>query len=308
MRNGIRLAATVVFVSTATFTLGNGPEEKEPAKALIEMGADVRHDLPFKNVYRAFLDDRFDPGKEKVLRVWIEPTWKGGKAGLELLPKLADLHGISFQSGSENSDWYQILTKLPHLRQFCSIGESVDDQCCDYLSSCKDLDTFSVIRSSITPEGMKKLKGLGKLEWVSLKSASKLGDIGFAHLPVKNLVYLNLDGTGVTGDGTASLSEAKQLQFLTLSGELLVENGKNQGTPADAGLQHLRTLTNLKRVQVGSMTVNEADMLEILRQSKHLQVIESNWGEFTRQGWKEGPDLAESLKTLEELRKKLKTK
>jgi hypothetical protein len=297
MATGACLLATVAF--------GNGRAEKEPAKALIEMGADVRHDLPFKYVYRSFLDDNFEPGKEKVLRVWIEPTWKGGKEGLELLTKLPDLHGISFQSGSEQSEWYQILTKLPRLRQFCSIGPSMDDRCCEYLSSCKVLDTLSVVGSNITPVGMKKLKGLNKLEWVSLKSAEKLGNSGFAHLPVKRLIYLNLEGTGVRGDGIASLAEAEHLQFLTLSGESLVETGKNEGTPADAGLKHLKKLKNLKRLQVGGMTVNEADMKEILRQCKHLEKIESDWGEYTQKGWKEGPDLAEKLKSLDELRKKL---
>jgi hypothetical protein len=305
MKKGICIAIAAWFVTVATTSLGNGQAEKEPAKALIEMGAVVHRDLPFKSVYRAFLDDQFHPGKEKVLRVWIEPTWKGGKAGLAFLAKLPDLHGVSFQSGSEQSDWYQILTKLPHLRQFCSIGTSVDDRCCAYLISCKNLDTLSVIGSNITPEGMKKLKGLNKLEWVSLKLAAQLGNTGFAHLPVKKLIYLNLEGTGVTGDGIASLCEAEQLQFLTLSGESLVETGKNAGMPTDAGLKHLRKLKNLKRLQVGSMTMNEADMTEILRQSRHLQKIESNWGEYTRKGWKEGPDLSERLKRLEELRKKL---
>jgi hypothetical protein len=305
MTKVICIATAAWLITVAPNSLGHGQGEKEPAKALIELGADVRHDLPFKSVYRAFLDDQFHPGKEKVLRVWIEPTWKGSKVGLENLAKLPNLHGVSFQSGSEQSDWYQILTKLPHLRQFCSIGESVDDRCCEYLSSCKDLDTLSVVGSSITPAGMEKLKGLNKLEWVSLKSAAKLGNSGFAHLPVKNLIYLNLEGTRVAGDGIASLSEAQHLQFLTVSGESLVATGKNEGMPADAGLKHLRKLMNLRRLQVGSMTVNEADMKEILRQSTHLQKIESHWGEYTRKGWKEGHDLAERLKRLEELRKKL---
>ena len=190
---------------------------------------------------------------------------------MEYLAKLPDLHGISFQSGSEESEWYQILTKLPRLRQFCSIGPSFDDRCCQYLSSCKDLDTLSVVGSSITRAGMKKLKGLNKLEWVSFKYAGKLGNSGFAHLLVRKLVYLNLEGTGVTGDGIASLAEAEHLQFLTLSGESLVETGKNVGMPADAGLKHLQKLKNLRRLQVGSMAVNEADMTEILRQSKHLE-------------------------------------
>ena len=58
---------------------------------------------------------------------------------------------------------------------------------------------------------------------LDVKSAAKLGNSGLAHLPVKNLIYLNLEGTGVTGDGIASLCEAQHLQFLTLSGESLVE-------------------------------------------------------------------------------------
>jgi hypothetical protein len=151
-----------------------------------------------------------------------------------------------------------------------------------------------VVDSRITAAGMEKLKRLNKLEWVSLKSAVKLGNSGFAHLPVKKLVYLNLEETAVTGRGIASLSGAKQLQFLSLSGRT-----------ADAGLKHLRKLKNLRRLRVGGMVVNEADMKEILHQSKHLQQIESDWGWYTRKGWKEEPDLAESLKSLNELRKKL---
>jgi hypothetical protein len=306
MRKGVYVAAVAWFVTAATTTFSNGQEDSDPVKTLIQLGADVRYDLPFKSVYRSYLDEQFVPIEEKVLRVWIDPTWNGGKAGLEYLSKLSDLQGVSFQSGTEQSDWYRILTRLPRLRQFCSIGESVDDECCGYLSSCKDLDTLSVVGSSITLAGMKKLKGLDKLEWVSLKSATNFGNAGLAHLPVKNLIYLNLEGTGVTGDGIATLSDATQLQYLRLSGDLFIETDNGEGKPGEAGLKHLRKLTNLKRLQVGSMVVNEADMIEILRQSKQLPWIESDNGVYTRKGWETGPDLeAESMKRLEELVRKL---
>jgi hypothetical protein len=45
MRKGICIATAAWFVTVAATALGNGQGEKEPAKALIEMGADVRHGL-----------------------------------------------------------------------------------------------------------------------------------------------------------------------------------------------------------------------------------------------------------------------
>ena len=57
MRKGFCMATAPWLVTVAAIALGNGQVEKDPAKALLEMGADVRHDLPFKCVYQSVLDD-----------------------------------------------------------------------------------------------------------------------------------------------------------------------------------------------------------------------------------------------------------
>ena len=102
--------------------------------------------------------------------------------------------------------------------------------------------------TKVTDAGLVHLKGLTKLEFLSL-SNTPVTDAGLKHLKeLTKLQYLSLSNTKVTDAGLAHLKGLNNLTGLLLAGTKVT----------DAGLAHLKGLTKLKRLGLWDTKVTDA--------------------------------------------------
>jgi hypothetical protein len=129
---------------------------------------------------------------------------------------------------------------------------------------------------------LEHLKGLTKLEYLSL-DGTRITDAGLVHVKgLTNLKYLYLDGTRVTDVGLEPLKGLTKLKHLFLSDTQLTDAGLADlkgltkleylyldGTRiTDAGLVHLKGLTKLEYLQLFGTPVTDAGLEHLTRLSK----------------------------------------
>jgi Leucine-rich repeat (LRR) protein len=134
-------------------------------------------------------------------------------------------------------------------------ADQVDDDTMRIIGELTNLKKLNLDYARITPTGASYLKGLTKLEYLSLNFVPELGDAGIAN--VAGLTILNglgLINTGITNEGLASLKGLTNLKTLILAANEKID---------DAGLVHLKGLTNLIYLSLRFTKVTEAGVKEL---------------------------------------------
>jgi len=181
----LALVATAVVVQIATIIGGFRAMEGE-RKALKEMGGSIVD----KNLGPRFLRSLF--GDESPFKV-VEEVWSGTKATDEDLPLIA-----SFKTA----------------KAVVLNGSNVRGGNFSYLTNLTKLEYVSLMKSSVTDEGLQQLASIQTISALNL-AYTRISDEGIGHLQeLRGLKALNLEGTAVTD---ASLLLLKDLPLTELS-------------------------------------------------------------------------------------------
>jgi Leucine-rich repeat (LRR) protein len=191
------------------------------------------------------------------------------------------------------------IARLGNLRSLVLAGCPISDRAAEQLAKNLRLSDVNLDRSSITDAGLKALARLPKLESLSLRN-TKVGDEGVTSLrghPSLRLLDLqstrasnegvkaisgneklrdlDLFGTRVTGAAMPDIAKLQHLQSLWLNGgvsddglgaiEALVELTElgGLGEVTDAGLHHLRNMTQLCLLRGGMSRVTDNGLRSI---------------------------------------------
>jgi internalin A len=125
----------------------------------------------------------------------------------------------------------------------------------------------------VTDDGMKSLAALKKLKTLKVSGGSPgVSDQGLAYIcAIPSLEHLELFNTRITDQGLSSLKNLPNLQSLILCHS---PNGRTQFTTA--GLQDLKALTKLKKLNISGGLATDAAVNELRKALPHCAINEKN--------------------------------
>lgn len=179
--------------------------------------------------------------------------------------------------GDISDDTMERLTTLAHLKSVNLICEKVTDRGLECLCKINSLTSLWLQGCAVTDDGLQGLASLPALDDLML-SSTKVTDDGLRHLQairgLRNLSLQDLTG-GANGQGLRDLRELTLLESLTLG------NMNFQGAPlAEAELEHLLPLRNLKKLRLNRFPVGPAG-LERIAQLPALEELELSTQDVT---------------------------
>ncbi len=224
--------------------------------------------------------------KNPFTYVVVGTNWNGGVEGLKYLKALPGVRGVMFSHPGFGDEWCECLRGMTGLEELYVLGKRFTDVGAAELKDVTKLECLSLTSTKITDAGMENLKRMTRLKRLSLAVSWGVTDKGFAYVPVKELRWLNLDGTSVSGDSMLRLRKATNLEWLRESGQPFIGvNGAVEFREVDAGLRHLKGLKHLKYVSVHDMPVTEGEMKELLAHATELAYVELGDAIFSREGF-----------------------
>jgi internalin A len=195
--------------------------------------------------------------------------------------------------------------KLPPVSVPFYLGCKATDGQLKALNNLVNLTHLELHSTQVTDAGLKELKGLNNLRWLSLMGSKGVSDEGLQELrELKNLDSLDLGYTAVTDVGMKELSELKNLTRLSLYNTKVTDVGLkelrelknlksllliNLGV-TDAGLKELKGLAKLSMLDLYATKVTDAGMIE-LRELKDLSFLELSETKVGDAGLRELKDL-----------------
>jgi len=217
------------------------------------------------------------------------------------LSELTHLESLGIQSWRITDDGLRHLQQMPHLKYLdLGVCEYVTGSGLRYLHNSCQLKTMWATRG-FTDTALKELNRHATLEFLWLGD-SQVTDIGLAHLKdLSNLIYLYLENNEITDAGLAHLKGLTSLQYLTLYDTQVTDVGlaalkdlelatlsipsaattdlglKNYlaslKPPAqlsldewritDAGLEHLKGLTNLEELDLSRTRITDTGLIHL---------------------------------------------
>jgi hypothetical protein len=134
------------------------------------------------------------------------------------------------------------------------------------------IGALHLMNTSVTDDGLRQLKQFGNLQsfnlmspgpvWLNGKRLTPITDAGMAHLDLRSVVNLSLDGLPITDAGLKSLPDLPSLRMLQLTGT------KIEGP----GLSRLAAFRNLESLLLNGSAVTD-DGLSHLAGAKSLVVL-----------------------------------
>jgi hypothetical protein len=133
---------------------------------------------------------------------------------------------------------------------YCSVGT---DGLLEQMVNVPEIEGVDLHLTDVTDKGMKSLLALKSLKSLTIYGG-RVGDQGFAYIKaMPSIESLSLINTRVTDRSLSSLRELPNLKSLTLFHE-----NRLGSTFSDAGLQHLKALKKLKRLNVSDGWASDA--------------------------------------------------
>jgi Leucine-rich repeat (LRR) protein len=176
-----------------------------------------------------------------------------GDAGLSHIAKLKELRVLKL-GGKTTSVGIARLTALKRLGWLEVSGQGVDDEALKCIGQITGLKTLDLSASSITDAGMVHLRGMTQLQTLYLRS------------------------TKITGAGLEQIRGLTQLQTLALSYPATDSLDKIEGLTRlkelwlccnshvnDAGVTHLRGLTELEQLNMAGTSITDASVKVLVR-------------------------------------------
>ena len=238
------LIAMTIFAGLLAWRLHRAHQQREAVKAIRAAGGWVYYD------YQNF-DSRtgFDP----KARSW-QPAWLPEPLGTDFWHEVHALNMAFHEEPGQRLDNRQApvnisdqLAHLPHLKFLALTEGSVDDAGMREVARLKDLEVLQYWDAKgITDAGASCLRDMPQLRSVHL-GASQIGDAGLRSLAqLKGLERLTLaQGNNITDDGLQALAGHPALETLWLGG-----TDDRPSSITDAGVVHLSTIPNLKKLEL----------------------------------------------------------
>lgn len=209
----------------------------------------------------------------EVLQLRRMKLTDAGMTGLARVPNLKELWLVDTavtDAGVKNLAATKSLENFFLIFDRPTPGDPISDRTLECVAGAGTLKNIGLGSSGrpdeLTDDGLRHLAGLKQLEDLSL-SGKKLTGSGFRHLAGGNLkrVHLGYGGTdgGITDDGLAGVAKLATLQLLNLWGNKAV---------SDAGLAHLKNLTNLETLNLQDTGVTGPGLAHLAKCGKLEQL------------------------------------
>lgn len=249
---------------------------------------------------------------QKLERVSL-PDWAfsryrevAGEEGLAHLRKLPNLRDVSLPMGASVTDKELAhVTAIPLLENLRIPNSRLTDEGMRLLGQCTRLRILEVSSKTITDDGLVHLKELRHLRELHL-DRTRITGAGLVHLrALTELEVLDLADSAITDAELAHLNGLPNLRKLNLGDYLIFKDGNfDEGLRAiggilggklapdrkpakpqitDAGLKHLRGLTNLTELSLFGRPITDAGLTQ-LAGLKGLRQLELGSTKVTRQG------------------------
>jgi hypothetical protein len=208
--------------------------------------------------------------------------------GLRHLRALRRLKTLALTGKGITDDGVIEISALGGLEALYLEATSITDSGLERLKPLSKLKHLALVNASITDRGLAGLRELSGLSSLAIEDTG-ITDAGLRHiLLLENLESLSLDNTEVSGARLGHLMALRKLVGLSLSGEMITDAalahvGKLSGLTwvsldseriTDVGLAHLARLSNLERLLLDApVSGNGAGHMKALRNLKRLQVF-----------------------------------
>ena len=207
-------------------------------------------------------------------------------AGLVHLKRLTNLEMLSLHQSQITDAGLVHLKGITNLQTLKIWDSTITDAGMEHLKGLANLQTLKIWDSTITDAGMEHLKGLTNLESLYL-TGTQITDAGLVHLKrLTNLESLDLGGTKITDAGLVLL-RGMNLNSLSMPKEAKTDLGLKHYLAAiepptylnfedwgitDAGLVHLKRLTNLQSLDLGGTKITDAGLVDLKGITNLLQL------------------------------------
>ncbi len=182
-------------------------------------------------------------------------------AAMKMLAKHQSLQELDLGFTHVTDAGLKELATLDNLRELTLSGNKITDEGLKHLARLKSLEGLWLWRTAVTDEGMKHVAQIKQLKSFSL-GGSQITNVGLKQIAkCKNLRFLGASGLQITFD-VEELAQLKNLTYLDLQGTGI----------SDQGLQHigqLRILTRLNLINT-PITDNGLEWLSELKNLKNL--------------------------------------
>ena len=225
-------------------------------------------------------------------------TWKGEREDWKYLRDLPNLKEIVWGGRHFHDGWCKEIETFTQLEGLFFHGK-LTDRGLAVVEKLPNLVALSLLDTNITDDGLRHLKNLKKLRWLSLNGCRNVTDKGLVHLKgLTNLEDLNLEMTKTTSKGMAHLKGLTKLKRIRLSDyadQAFAELGKPK--PKEVGLKQFANLTELRRIDGSSRVVSDDDLKSLARLTK-LEILNLRSTDISDEGLAHLVHL-KSLKELE---------
>ncbi len=212
-----------------------------------------------------------------------------GDDGLKHLQALKNLERLKLRSDRVTDTGIGYLKGLTKLRGFVLEDASrITDDSLKTFSDKTGIDEIGLMRTPISDEGLAHLSKLNKLKQLDLRGTVVYGG-GFEHLTgAKDLWKVDVSEAEVDDEGLGYIAAMPNLQDLNLWYSAYL---------TDAGLEHLKSLTKLRRLNLEQTPIGDAG-LEHLAGITSLESLNLSETKITDEGLPSLSGLT-GLKTLE---------
>jgi hypothetical protein len=227
--------------------------------------------------------------------VSLGADWKGKDSDMSLLQDLPYLYELTIDCPQITYTGLKYIKGLNvNILHFYNMQDKKEG-----LSLIKELPSLSMLDINgdvLTDERLEYLEN-PQIKWLIINGKTKITDAGFVHLkPLKDLFYLKLDGSTLTGKGFAELSELDNLRALILVNSQIDDEGlkylkgKNlyaldlSGSKVTGpGLKYLNKFKKLRELILDNTPIGD-DTLSNLADIKSLEVLSINGTTISNKG------------------------
>jgi Leucine-rich repeat (LRR) protein len=164
-------------------------------------------------------------------------------------------------------DWCKDLEPLTQLEGLFFRGlwaqqKGLTDRGLAPVAKLNNLQALSLLDTRVTDDGLRHIKGLTKLRWLSLRYARNITNAGLVHLKdLKNLEDLSLEATKTTAAGLVHLQGLTKLRRVRLANEM-------QQQAAAVGLRYIAKMTELRRLDARGLCAGDDDLKAVRKMTK----------------------------------------
>lgn len=199
----------------------------------------------------------------------------GDKVTNETIKVISGLQSVVLLNATDNklSD-FTFLKGMSNLRHFNGHGTDLDDACLGYLKNCPKLESLDLgtsFQNHVTDDGIQSLKDMKDLAYLDILG-TRASDVGLGNLSgLRNLTYLAMGNHGVKVEisdaGLANLASLQKLQALIIV---------NCAGITDAGLDHIKKMSNLKRLELSHTQVTDAGFASLKAALPNCEINRAN--------------------------------